>query len=107
MSSDLGRLIAELLVVRASGFLGDHQRRYPRWELANAELKSLLELGVGGVILLGGSLLLTFLAIFVCLFYGLRRPPRSPAIIGFFLSFFIGVLVTATVFLQGIRAMAE
>ena len=55
MSSELGRLIAELLVVRASGFLGDHQRRYPRWELANAELKSLLELGVGGVILLGGS----------------------------------------------------
>ena len=55
MSSELGRLIAELLVVRASGFLGDHQRRYPRWELANAELKSLLELGVGGVILLGAS----------------------------------------------------
>jgi len=55
VSSELGRLIAELLVVRASGFLGDHQRRYPRWELANAELKSLLELGVGGVILLGGS----------------------------------------------------
>jgi len=55
VSSELGRLIAELLVVRASGFLGDHQRRYPRWELANAELQSLLELGVGGVILLGGS----------------------------------------------------
>ena len=55
MSSELGRLIPELLVVRASGFLGDHQRRYPRWELANAELQSLLELGVGGVILLGGS----------------------------------------------------
>lgn len=55
MSSELGRLIAELLVVRASGFLGDHQRRYPRWELANAELQQALELGVGGVILLGGS----------------------------------------------------
>ena len=55
MGSELGRLIPELLVVRASGFLGDHQRRYPRWELANAELQSLLELGVGGVILLGGS----------------------------------------------------
>jgi beta-glucosidase len=55
VSSDLGRLIAELLVVRASGFLGDHQRRYPRWELANAELQNLLELGLGGVILLGGS----------------------------------------------------
>jgi len=55
VSSELGRLIAELLVVRASGFLGDHQRRYPRWELANAELQQALELGVGGVILLGGS----------------------------------------------------
>ncbi len=49
------RLIASLLVVRASGFLADHQRRYPRWELANAELRQLLEQGVGGVILLGGS----------------------------------------------------
>ena len=55
MSTDLDRLIAELLVVRASGFLADHQRRYPRWELPNGELQSLLEQGVGGVILLGGS----------------------------------------------------
>lgn len=50
----LDRLIASLLVVRASGFLADHQRRYPRWELANTELRQLLEQGVGGVILLGG-----------------------------------------------------
>ena len=49
------RLIAELLVVRASGHLSDHQRRYPRWDLANDELQALLEAGVGGVILLGGS----------------------------------------------------
>jgi beta-glucosidase len=49
------RMIASLLVVRASGFLADHQRRYPRWELANAELRQLLEQGAGGVILLGGS----------------------------------------------------
>ncbi|NDC14473.1 MAG: glycosyl hydrolase family 3, partial [Synechococcaceae bacterium WB9_2_170] len=55
MSADLPRLIAELLVVRASGHLADHQRRYPRWELANAELQHLLAKGVGGVILLGGS----------------------------------------------------
>jgi hypothetical protein len=41
------RLIASLLVVRASGFLADHQRRYPRWELANAELRQLLEQGPG------------------------------------------------------------
>ena len=49
------RLIHQLLVVRTSGKLADHQRGYPRWELANAELRSLLEAGVGGVILLGGS----------------------------------------------------
>jgi beta-glucosidase len=49
------RLIHQLLVVRASGKLADHQRGYPRWELANAELQELLEAGVGGVILLGGS----------------------------------------------------
>lgn len=43
------------MVVRGSGHLGDAQRRYPRWELSNSQLKELLELGVGGVILLGGS----------------------------------------------------
>jgi len=51
----LEHLIASLLVVRGSGHLLDSQRRYPQWELANAELQSLLKLGVGGVILLGGS----------------------------------------------------
>ncbi len=47
--------VARLLVVRGSGHLGDGQRRYPRWELPNAELRRLLAEGVGGVILLGGS----------------------------------------------------
>ncbi|MGB5135954.1 MAG: glycoside hydrolase family 3 N-terminal domain-containing protein, partial [Prochlorococcaceae cyanobacterium] len=51
----LRRLIAELIVVRASGHLSDGQRRYPLWELTNRDLRSLLEEGVGGVILLGGS----------------------------------------------------
>jgi beta-glucosidase len=51
----LRRRLAALLVVRASGHLADDQRRYPRWELANAELRRLLADGVGGVILLGGS----------------------------------------------------
>jgi beta-glucosidase len=51
----LRRLIASLVVVRTSGHLADHQRRYPQWELDNAELQELLALGVGGVILLGGS----------------------------------------------------
>ncbi|MFM7266272.1 MAG: glycoside hydrolase family 3 N-terminal domain-containing protein, partial [Cyanobium sp.] len=52
---NLRRRLAALLVVRASGHLADSQRRYPRWELANADLQRLLAAGVGGVILLGGS----------------------------------------------------
>ena len=51
----LPQQVARLLVVRCSGHLEDSQRRYPRWELPNAELKRLLGEGVGGVILLGGS----------------------------------------------------
>ena len=51
----LERLCAELLVVRASGHLGDHERAYPQWELDNQTLQRLLLQGVGGVILLGGS----------------------------------------------------
>ncbi len=52
----LAQKVAQMLVVRASGFLFDHQIRYPQWE---AEMRVLqhwvAELGVGGVILLGGS----------------------------------------------------
>ncbi|MFM8526010.1 MAG: glycoside hydrolase family 3 N-terminal domain-containing protein [Cyanobacteriota bacterium] len=47
--------MASLLVVRASGHLSDDQRRYPQWETTNAELKRLLEAGIGGVILLGAG----------------------------------------------------
>jgi beta-glucosidase len=47
--------VARLLVVRASGHASDSQRRYPRWELTNNDLRRLLQGGVGGVILLGGS----------------------------------------------------
>jgi len=53
--SALRRRVAPLLVVRASGYLSDGQRRYPRWELAHGELQRLLAEGVGGVILLGAS----------------------------------------------------
>jgi beta-glucosidase len=53
--SELRRLVASLLVVRASGHLADGQRRYPLWEHDNATLRSLLAEGVGGVILLGGT----------------------------------------------------
>ena len=51
----LRRRLAQLLVLRASGYGLDHQRRYPRWELSNSELRRWLSEGVGGVILLGGS----------------------------------------------------
>lgn len=44
-----------MLVVRASGYLFDHQILYPSWEPTAAKLQHLVELGVGGVILLGGS----------------------------------------------------
>jgi beta-glucosidase len=54
-ADSLRRRLAALLVVRASGHLADDQRRYPRWELANDDLRRLLAEGVGGVILLGGS----------------------------------------------------
>ena len=51
----LQRQVASLVVVRASGSMHDSQRRYPQWELNNAQLQDLLQRGVGGVILLGGS----------------------------------------------------
>ncbi|MGF1524164.1 MAG: glycoside hydrolase family 3 N-terminal domain-containing protein [Leptolyngbyaceae cyanobacterium] len=52
----LSAQVAQLVVVRASGYLFDHQRRYPQWELANPDLQRCVQsLGVGGVILLGGS----------------------------------------------------
>jgi len=58
---DLDRLtlrqqIAQMVVVRASGFLFDAQIRYPAWEPIASVLESWIqELGVGGVILLGGG----------------------------------------------------
>ena len=55
VTDSLRRQVAELLVVRASGHLSDQQRRYPQWELSNHALQHLLQEGVGGVILLGGS----------------------------------------------------
>ncbi len=48
--------IAQMIVVRASGYLFDHQIRYPAWEASNAQLQQWLEeFNLGGVILLGGS----------------------------------------------------
>ena len=54
-SESLRRQVAQLIVVRASGYAFDRQRRYPEWELSNSELHRLLGEGIGGVILLGGS----------------------------------------------------
>ena len=53
--SDLRRQVAELFIVRASGFNLDSQRLYPNLEESNSNLKRLLEEGVGGVIVLGGT----------------------------------------------------
>lgn len=48
--------VAQMVIVRASGHLFDHQIRYPAWEPPTATLRHWLEdLAVGGVILLGGS----------------------------------------------------
>lgn len=52
----LAQQVAQLFVVRASGHLFDHQIRYPAWEARRAQLKHWVQdLGVGGVIWLGGS----------------------------------------------------
>lgn len=52
----LKQQVAQLLVVRTSGHLFDREIRYPQWEAPTAKLRHWIEdLGVGGVILLGGS----------------------------------------------------
>ena len=52
----LAEQVAQMVVVRASGYLFDHQIQYPDWEPPAAKLQYWLQhLGVGGVILLGGS----------------------------------------------------
>ncbi|MGK7877403.1 MAG: glycoside hydrolase family 3 N-terminal domain-containing protein [Xenococcaceae cyanobacterium] len=48
--------IGQMVVVRASGYLFDHQILYPAWEPPAAKLRHWLQnLNLGGVILLGGS----------------------------------------------------
>lgn len=55
-SLTLKEQIAQMIVVRASGYHFDHQIRYPAWEADHTQLKQwLTELNLGGVILLGGS----------------------------------------------------
>ncbi|AFY70932.1 Beta-N-acetylhexosaminidase [Thalassoporum mexicanum PCC 7367] len=54
-SLTLREQVAQMVVVRASGHLWDHQIEYPQWEAPNRELQAWLAEGVGGVILVGGS----------------------------------------------------
>lgn len=55
-SLSLEEQVAQMIMVRASGHLFDHQIKYPDWEPPAATLKHWLEdLAVGGVILAGGS----------------------------------------------------
>ena len=51
----LAEQVAQMMVIRTTGHLFDHEVEYPQWEATNAELDKYLALGVGGVILLGGS----------------------------------------------------
>lgn len=52
----LAQQVAQMVVVRAAGYLFDHQIQYPVWEPPAETLQSWIqEWGVGGVILLGGS----------------------------------------------------
>ena len=58
------------------------------------------------VILLCVSTVMTFVALYVCLGRGLRRPPRTLPLIGLGLSFFVGVLAFAVVVLSSLRFAA-
>lgn len=54
-SLSLAEQVAQMVVVRTTGHLFDHEVEYPQWEATQTELEKYLALGVGGVILLGGS----------------------------------------------------
>lgn len=48
--------IGQLIVVRTTGYIFDHQIRYPAWEATQSQVKKWIEeLNLGGIILLGGS----------------------------------------------------
>lgn len=51
----LTELVAQMVVVRTCGYLFDNQILYPEWEATTATMQHLVELGIGGVIFLGGS----------------------------------------------------
>ena len=49
------RLAAQMMVVRTTGFLFDHQVQYPIWESDSEMLRQLVGMGVGGVIFWAGA----------------------------------------------------
>ncbi len=51
----LAEQVAQMVVVRTCGYLFDSQIPYPEWEATTATMQHLVELGIGGVIFLGGS----------------------------------------------------
>lgn len=52
----LSEQVAQMVVARTTGHLFDHEIEYPQWEATQSTLERCLgDLGVGGVILLGGS----------------------------------------------------
>ncbi|MEO1134831.1 MAG: glycoside hydrolase family 3 N-terminal domain-containing protein, partial [Cyanobacteria bacterium J06639_1] len=56
MKLTLQRQIAQLITVRVSGHLLDRQAQYPQWEWSRDRLEPMIrEMGVGGVLLFGGS----------------------------------------------------
>ena len=55
-SLSLSQLVAQMIVVRTTGHLFDHEIQYPAWEATQAQMEHYItDLGVGGVILLGAS----------------------------------------------------
>jgi beta-glucosidase len=53
---NLQQQVAQMMIVRTSGYLFDHQLQYPAWEADGQKLHHYVQtLGVGGVIFLGGS----------------------------------------------------
>lgn len=55
-SLTISQLIAQLIVVRTTGYLFDQQLQYPQWEADSEKLRHLVQtVGVGGVIFLGAS----------------------------------------------------
>jgi beta-glucosidase len=55
-SLSLAQQVAQMMVVRTTGHLFDHEIEYPQWEANWDQLTHYIQdLGIGGVILLGGS----------------------------------------------------